>query len=204
MTWIFVTVGSFVLGSIPFSFLLVRLRTGDDLRKAGSGNPGATNALRIAGPSVAVLGLLFDVAKGFLPVWLGRAAGLPDPLLAAGAVACVLGHVFSPFLAFRGGKGVATGFGALCALNPMALGFGLGVFLGTLMVSRVVSLSSMIAVATLPALWLIPEHLGRAPAAGRMGWIAAILICAVVLLRHGGNLRRLLAGTEARLGAESK
>lgn len=204
MNWILVTLASFVVGSIPFSFLLVRLRTGDDLRRAGSGNPGATNALRIAGPSVAGLGLAFDIAKGFVPVWLGRAGGLPDETLAASAVACVLGHVFSPLLGFRGGKGVATGSGALSALYPLAVGLGLVVFLGVLAVSRIVSLSSMVAVAALPFFWLLPEPLGPGPAAGRMGWVAAILICALILLRHGENVRRLKAGTESRLGVGSK
>lgn len=201
MNWFPLMLGFFLAGSIPFSFLLVRLRTGSDLRAAGSGNPGATNALRIAGPWVALLGLTLDFAKGFVPVWLGRKAGLPDELLAAGAVLCVLGHMLSPFLAFRGGKGVATGCGALGALNPPAVAVALAVFLGALAISKIVSLSSMLAVASLPVVWMVPERFGHDPAAGTMGWLAAAVVCAAVMMRHGANLRRLRAGIEPRLGA---
>lgn len=204
MNWILAISASFLIGSIPFSFLLVRFRTGTDLRREGSGNPGATNALRVAGPAVAAFGLAFDVAKGFAPVWLGRVASLSDELLAASAIACVLGHVFSPFLGFRGGKGVATASGALCALNPLAVALALVIFLGTLAAFRIVSVSSMTAVASLPVLWTVPEQLARSPAAGRPGWIAAIVICTLVFFRHVGNLKRLLAGDENRLGAGSK
>ncbi len=194
--------GFFFLGSIPFSYLAVRLRTGSDLRDVGSGNPGATNALRTAGPSVALLGLLLDIAKGFVPVWIGRSAGLPDEALAAAAVATVLGHAFSPFLGFRGGKGVATGFGALSALNPLAAGLSVVIFFLVLLAWRVVSLGSILAVAALPVLWLLPERWGYPPAGGRMGWLAAALVCGLVLARHGSNFRRLRSGTESRLGGK--
>ncbi len=203
MNGILLLPGCFFLGSIPFSYLAVRVRTGSDLRDLGSGNPGATNALRTAGPSVALLGLMLDIAKGFVPVWFGRTAGLPDELLAGAALACVLGHVFSPFLAFRGGKGVATGFGALSAMNPVAAGLSVVIFLLALLIWRMVSLGSILAVAALPILWPLPERLGYPAAAGGMGWLAAAAVCALVLVRHRGNFRRLRTGTEYRLGGRS-
>lgn len=202
MNSILLLLGFFLVGSIPFSYLAVRLRTGNDLRQVGSGNPGATNALRTAGPVVALAGLLLDIAKGFIPVWLGRGVSLSDEVLAAAAVACVLGHVFSPFLYFRGGKGVATGFGALSALNPFAALLSVAIFALATAASRIVSLGSILALAALPLLWLLPERLGYPPAAGRMGWLAAAVVCGLVLARHGNNLRRLRAGTESRLGGK--
>ncbi len=202
MNRILLVLGFFFLGSIPFSYVAVRLRTGNDLRRLGSGNPGATNALRAAGPAVALAGLMLDVGKGFVPVWLGRDVGFSDETLATAAVACVLGHVFSPFLGFRGGKGVATGFGALSALNPVASLLCVAIFAVAIALSRIVSFGSILAVAALPLLWLLPEHWGYPPAAGRMGWLAAVVICALVLARHGSNFRRLRAGTEVRLGGK--
>ncbi|MCP4201362.1 MAG: glycerol-3-phosphate 1-O-acyltransferase PlsY [bacterium] len=190
----------FLLGSIPFSYLAVRVRTGSDLRQVGSRNPGATNALRTAGPVVALFGLMLDIGKGFVPIWLGRSAGLSDGILAAAAVACVLGHVFSPFLGFRGGKGVATGFGALSALNPIASLIAVAIFAAAVAVWRIVSLGSILAVAALPLLWVLPEQWGYPLAAGRMGWLAAAVVCGLVLVRHTTNFRRLRAGTESRLG----
>lgn len=200
MQWIVLLPALFLLGSVPFSFVAVRWRTGDDLRRLGSGNPGATNALRTAGPAVALVGLALDIAKGFVPVWVGRLGGLSDELLAAGAVACVLGHIYSPFLGFRGGKGVATGLGALGALNPMAAAFSLAIFSVVLTASRIVSLSSILVYAALPVVWLVPGRLGYPAAAGGAGWTAVFFVCAIVLVRHVGNLRRLLSGTEPRLG----
>ena len=197
---ILLLLGCFLLGSIPFSYLVVRLGTGSDLRDVGSGNPGATNAMRAAGPALALLGLVLDIAKGFAPVWLGRDAGLPDGLLAGTVLACVFGHTFSPFLAFRGGKGVATGLGALSALNPIAAAMSVAVFAFATLAWRMVSLGSILGFAALPILWLLPERLGHPPAAGGFGWLAAILVCGLVVVRHSGNLRRLRAGKEARLG----
>jgi glycerol-3-phosphate acyltransferase PlsY len=202
MNWITLLLGFFAVGSIPFSYLAVRLRTGSDLRRLGSGNPGATNALRAAGPSVALVGLILDIGKGFVPVWLGRSADLPDEILAAGVLACVLGHVFSPFLGFCGGKGVATGFGALSALNPVASLLSVAVFAVAIAMFRIVSLASITAVAALPLIWLLPERWGYSTGAGRMGWLDAVIVCGLVLIRHSTNFQRLLTGTESRLGGK--
>lgn len=200
MNWIALIAGCFLLGSIPFSFLVVRARTGSDLRAVGSGNPGATNALRVAGATAGLIGLLMDIAKGFIPVWLARGAGLADTMVAAVAVACVVGHVLSPFLRFRGGKGVATGFGALVALNPVAGLAAAAVFLCSVAAVRIVSVGSMLAVAVLPLIWFLPERWGYLVAGDRAGWWAAVAICTLALARHLPNLRRLVSGTEARLG----
>lgn len=195
--------GGLFLGSIPFSYLVVRARTGRDLREVGSGNPGATNALRVAGRAAALTGLVLDTAKGLVPVWLAREAGVSGEVVAALAVACVLGHVLSPFLGFHGGKGVATGFGALAALNPLAGAIGLFVFFATIVLSRVVSLGSILAMGSISVVWFVPGRFGFAGAAGQgddAGWWAAIVIFALVLVRHLPNLRRLVDGTESRLG----
>ncbi len=200
VSWMLLIAGCFLLGAIPFSYLSARVRTGRDLRQVGSGNPGATNALRTAGPGAAFVGLALDTGKGFVPVWLARGAELPSTTVATVAVACVLGHVLSPFLGFRGGKGVATGFGALTALSPIACALAAVVFVLTVGLSRMVSVGSMVAVALLPLLWLLADRLGFPPAAGRAGWWAATAIAALVIGRHFPNLRRIAAGTESRFG----
>ncbi|MFQ5525374.1 MAG: glycerol-3-phosphate 1-O-acyltransferase PlsY [Thermoanaerobaculia bacterium] len=202
VSWILLTAGCFLLGSIPFSFLVARATTGRDLREVGSGNPGATNALRTAGAAAGLIGLFLDTAKGFVPTWLARGVELPDAMIAAVALACVVGHVTSPFLGFRGGKGVATGFGALVALNPLGGLLALGLFVASVAISRIVSLGSILAVTVLPLIWFVPDRLGAPPAGGKAGWLAAVAICALVLARHVPNLRRLLSGTEKRLGAK--
>lgn len=204
MTWTLETLGlvaaGFLVGAIPFSYLAVRWRTGRDLRQIGSGNPGATNALRAAGPAAGVAGLVLDAAKGFVPVWVARGAGLTGAAVGSIAVASVIGHVLSPFLGFRGGKGVATGFGALTALNPAAGALALAVFVVVVVLTRVVSLGSILSVGCFPVLWSLPGRLGLPDSSLPSGRWAAAAVFAIVLLRHLPNLRRLLTGTEARLG----
>lgn len=190
---------AFLIGSIPFSFLAVRLRTGRDLRLVGSGNPGATNALRTAGPGVAVVGLILDIAKGFLPVWLGRLVPLDNETVAAIAVAAVLGHVFSPILRFHGGKGVATAAGALGALNPLVTALAVLVFVLIVIVTRYVSLSSILGLLSAPVIWLVAESRGWITP-NDAGFWAAIGIALVVVVRHWDNMKRLRSGSESRLG----
>lgn len=190
---------SYLLGSVSFSYLLVRRSAGRDVRTVGSGNPGATNALRAAGKRVGAAVLVLDVAKGVLPTLAGRALGRPEIIVGAIALAVVLGHVFPIFLGFRGGKGVATAAGALGALAPLPLLLVLVAFVMVVALSRYVSLGSVVAALSfVPAAWLT----------NRLGWtrvdpwviMAGGLIATLVLIRHRSNLVRLFAGRERRLG----
>lgn len=192
-----VLLGAFLLGSIPTAVLLGRL-AGVDVRTAGSGNPGATNVARTAGRGLGIATLLLDIAKGAVPVLLAAsmpplAGGGPDatlPLLAA--LGSVLGHVFSPILGFRGGKGVATALGAILALSPTALLLPLVVFVSSVWLTGFVSLGSVLAALVLPAGAMLAGL--QAPATATVA-----LIGAVIVWRHAGNIERLRRGTEARL-----
>jgi glycerol-3-phosphate acyltransferase PlsY len=185
---------AYLVGSIPTGVLLAR-SVGVDVRSTGSGNIGATNVARTAGRSLGLLTLVGDFAKGLLPVVVARAVGLAEAVVAAVAVAALVGHVFSIFLAFRGGKGVATGIGALTALAPAAALVPLAVFAVTFAMSRIVSASSVLASASVPVALVL---LGHPPATS----VAASSMALLILFRHQENIRRLLAGTEPRF--ESK
>ena len=192
--------GSYLLGAVPFSYLIVRSLSGRDVRSLGSGNAGATNVLRAQGWGAAVATLLLDAGKGAGAVLGAQAAGVPVPVVGACAAAAVAGHVFPVFLGFRGGKGVATAAGALLVLAPWVWLAALGIF-GLLVAARgYVSLASMVTVALAPWLVLMRGSLGW----GRFGdaWIAIALtvIAVLVIARHGANIRRLRAGTEPTLG----
>ncbi|MGE0709725.1 MAG: glycerol-3-phosphate 1-O-acyltransferase PlsY [Planctomycetota bacterium] len=201
-------VGSYLLGAIPFALLAGRLR-GIDLRQHGSGNVGATNALRVLGKRMGLTVLLLDLAKGALPVLLaprllahlGHAA--PGWLAPALAAAAILGHVFPLYLRFQGGKGVATAAGAFLALHPAALGIAALAFGLVLGASRIVSLSSLVAAATLPVAAIALDGWATAsgPHAGRTAMFVAM--AALVWVRHRKNLARLLEGEEPRLGQKA-
>jgi glycerol-3-phosphate acyltransferase PlsY len=187
----------FLLGSIPFSYLLARSVGGLDIRAVGSGNVGATNVARSAGWRLGVVALLLDAAKGAAAVFAGRSFGSADDLVAAGAVAggaAMLGHVFTPWLGFRGGKGVATGAGVFAVLFPAALGIALAAFAAAVAISRMVSLGSVSAAIMLPV-----AALGlRAPGP------IALLACgagALILVTHRTNISRMLQKTEHRIGS---
>jgi glycerol-3-phosphate acyltransferase PlsY len=199
VVWILIPV-AYVLGSVPFGYLIVKERTGVDVRSVGSGNVGATNVLRVAGKLPAAGVLLMDMAKGCFPVLLGRVMGAPPWILAAIAFAAVVGHVFPVFLSFRGGKGVATALGAFIALAPTATVTSAAVFLFLVVWRRYVSLGSVVAVGSFPV-W--------AYMFGKLGWmtmdwlpvsIAGLATAVVVLIKHRTNLRRIRAGTESRIG----
>jgi acyl phosphate:glycerol-3-phosphate acyltransferase len=185
---------AYLIGSIPTGVLLGRLR-GVDVRSAGSGNIGATNVARTAGRTLGILTLVGDALKGLLPVLAARALKLGDPTVAAVAVAALCGHVFSIFLSFRGGKGVATGVGVLLALAPAIAPIPLGVFVLTMALSRIVSLSSILASLSAPLVVLAFRY----PPA--IAWAAAA-ISLLIVMRHHENIMRLMAGTEPRF--ESK
>jgi glycerol-3-phosphate acyltransferase PlsY len=189
--------GSFLLGSLPFSLWVARRASGADLRTVGSGNPGATNVLRVAGIRPATLALLLDVGKGVLPVAAAINLLAGDLIVSLVAVAAISGHILSPFLGLRGGKGVATSAGALAVLNPWAAAGGVLVFLALVLWKRYVSLASMVGAIIIAILASVAVESGSA---GRAGALASAVIAILVLLRHLPNIKRLMVGQEPRLG----
>ncbi len=202
--WIGLVAGSYLLGSLSFSLAVVWLLQRADVRNLGSGNAGATNVLRTAGRWPALLVLLLDIAKGIVPVRAARTLGAPAEIVAAAAFAVVVGHVFPVFFGFRGGKGVATGFGALLALLPLVACAAAVTFAVVVMATRYVSLASVSAAVALPALALLFARLGWTAPVPESVLAFACGCAGLVLLRHSGNLRRLAAGKERRLGADRK
>ena len=192
----------YLLGSIPFGYLLVRFVRGEDVRSSGSGNIGATNVARKS-PALGVLTLLLDALKGFaavmLAIWLsqrGSAWTNAYPAMSLAALSAVAGHVFPVWLKFRGGKGVATGLGAFALIAPKAVLIAAAIFLILVLVSRYVSLGSVAAVAMFPSLaWSLHEY-GNVWSALAFMTLASLLI----VLKHRANIVRLLTGTENRLG----
>ncbi len=186
---------SYLLGAIPTSYLVVRLVKGEDLRRLGSGNLGATNLYRTLGWRYAIPVGLFDLLKGMVPVVVfgPRAGGGPLVPLLLG-IAALLGHVFSIFVKFRGGKGVATGAGIVLGIAPWAFLAALAVWVLILAASGYVSLASMIAAILLPpAVYLLQ------PERRDLVWLFA-LIAALIVFFHRTNIKRLMAGTEHRFG----
>jgi glycerol-3-phosphate acyltransferase PlsY len=194
---------SYLLGSIPFGYLLVRIFHGEDVRQSGSGNIGATNVSRKS-PTLGVLTLFLDALKGSASVMLahflsGR-MGTGSTLYCAMSLAAffaVAGHMFPIWLKFRGGKGVATGLGSFLLIAPKAVLIAAAIFVAVVLAFRYVSMASIIAVAAFPLLaWLLREY-------GGDWWALAIMSLAslLIVVRHRHNIRRLLAGTENRFGS---
>ncbi len=181
----------FLLGSIPFGLLLTRAAGLGDIRKTGSGSIGATNVLRTGRKDIAAATLLLDAAKGAVAVLVMAAWAGPDPALLAG-VAAVLGHCFSPWIGFKGGKGIATGAGVLLAWSWQAGLLTLLVWLAAAVLSKRSSVGALFALIAAPLLlWALAD--GRTALAG-------LLVSAICIGRHHANIARLLAGTEPRIG----
>src|ERR1700732_3826813 len=157
MTPLLVLVAAYLVGGIPFGYLLVKLKTGEDVRSKGSGNIGATNVLRTTGRAVAVITLLLDIVKGFAAVWLMAWASGDSPIwMSLAALAVMAGHAFPVFLKFRGGKAVASFIGAFLYLTPIPLLATLVLFVIVVAATHYISMGSIIAAASLPlATWLI-------------------------------------------------
>jgi glycerol-3-phosphate acyltransferase PlsY len=192
--------GAYLLGSVSFSYLVVKLKEGMDVRTVGSGNAGATNVLRASGKGPAMLVLLLDVIKGVLAVTVARALAAAPAVVGAAAVAVVLGHVFPVFLGFRGGKGVATSAGVLGALAPAAMLFALLAFVLLVVWKRFVSLGSVVAAASFPLFAWTGQRLGWVRNEDPWLIAASAAIALIVVVKHRTNLRRLLQGVEPRLG----
>jgi len=191
---------AYLIGSIPFGYLIVRMRGGGDVRETGSGGTGATNVTRRAGRGAGLLTMLLDAAKGVLVALAARWLLTPDFgvdwWVAAAALAAVVGHVFPVWLGFRGGKGVATGLGVFLVLAPLAVLVALACFVLVIWATRYVSLGSMTAAALLPVgVWLLGGEGRTAPLL-----TAALAGAALIVYAHRANIGRLLSGTESKFG----
>ncbi len=193
MSWIPWLAGAYLLGAVPTSFVAGKLGRGIDLRAHGSKNLGATNVFRILGWKYAIPVVLVDIAKGAVPVALfGAWSGLGAAWAAAFGATAVLGHVFSPFVGFRGGKGVATAAGMFIALAPLAVAIALPVWGLSLWLTGYVSVSSIVASVTFPV-WVRLTEPAAQPA-----FYASLGLAGLIVFSHRANIRRLLAGTENR------
>jgi len=203
---IIVVVVAYLLGSIPTGFLAARAK-GIDIRAEGSGNIGATNAMRVLGKPAGITVLLVDALKGYAAVaWVcpvvmnsfGRPAAEVEALRIVAGIAAVLGHNFTCWLKFKGGKGIATSAGAYLALTPLAVGVAFAAFILAVLLTRYVSVGSIAAaVALAVTVWCLPGHnlfLG----------IVTTALAAMAIYKHKSNIQRLIAGTESRLGRKSK
>src|SRR6201996_5507348 len=197
LSLLWLPLAGYLLGSIPFGILLTRLFGGGDIRAAGSGNIGATNVTRVAGPIPGVLTLVLDGLKGAAAVWLAaHFSGYSAMWMTASGVAALVGHCYPVWLKFKGGKGVATAAGIFLVLSPWALVLALAVFILVAVFWRFVSLGSIAAAAAIPLLmyflW-VPGH--APPLAVSFGSLAISLL---VLYKHDANMQRLVEGTEAK------
>lgn len=189
-------IASYLVGAIPASYLAARLFRGIDLRQHGSRNLGATNLYRVLGWRFAVPVALFDIAKGTVPVLLFAPRLSDSQLVALGCgILAVVGHVYSVFVRFRGGKGVATAAGVMLALTPAALGVAALVWLVLVYLTGYVSVGSISAAAVFPLAVLLLEH----PESPEILWLDAAVAAAIIWF-HRANIRRLLNGTENRFG----
>jgi glycerol-3-phosphate acyltransferase PlsY len=202
--WLLTLTTAYLLGSIPFGYLLVLLFRKEDVRSTGSGNIGATNVARAGGTTLGLLTLFFDALKGYIAVLIAMhlapsTAQGPSTLAIAAAVAAVIGHVFPIWLRFHGGKGIATALGVFIALVPLVALSSVGVFILIVATTRLVSLGSILAAVSIPflAILLVPH---RSPAL--LAGLSFISLLSII--KHHANIVRLLQGTESRFGSNKK
>ncbi len=212
LIYVIVAVVSYLLGSIPFGYILVRLFRGEDVRATGSGNIGATNVMRSGSKGLGIATLLLDASKGYCAVALAAAfatSSLAHQIssadsvnrsiaMALAAAFAILGHIFPAWLKFKGGKGVATGVGSFLALAPKAVLVVLLIFAAIVAVSRYVSLGSIVATAAFPIFAFLLYRGNVTPAFV----ITTLGASALIIAKHHQNIRRLLAGTEHRFGSK--
>ena len=200
------TLIAYLVGSLSFAVIVSRAMGLSDPRTYGSGNPGATNVLRSGSKPAAIVTLLLDAAKGWLPVmlvkWFGPAWDLSEGTQALAGLAAFLGHLYPVFFAFKGGKGVATAVGVLLAFEPLLALATMVTFAIIVFFSRYVSLASMVAAVFAPAYYLIGD--GVAWTASGAKTLALVVMGLLLIWRHRENIQRLLAGTESKLGQKKK
>ena len=199
MRQIVVVIVAYLIGSIPFGYLIVRGKVGDDIRRTGSGGTGATNVSRRAGKAAGIVTLVLDALKGSAAVLITKTVTGSDWLIAMAAIAVLVGHIFPVWLGFRGGKGVATGAGLFIVLAPVALLCAGVIFLAIVVSTRYVSLGSITAAALIPVfVWLQSVFID--PVADlRPLLTAAIVGTLLIAFAHRGNIGRLAHGTESQI-----
>jgi glycerol-3-phosphate acyltransferase PlsY len=199
---VLVVIVAYLLGSIPFGYLIVRAQEGADVRETGSGGTGATNVTRRAGKIAGVLTLVCDALKGLAAVLLARWLATPDFginwTVTAAAIAVMLGHIFPVWLGFRGGKGVATGAGVFLALSPMAIACSLVLFVPIVILTRYISLGSIVAAVAFPIFLWVFIKTDQIPGQQAPLVTAAVLGAGLIVVTHRDNIRRLRNGTENR------
>lgn len=191
---------AYLIGSIPFGYLIVRATAGGDVRQTGSGGTGATNVTRRAGKAAGVITLILDALKGGLAIVVARLiSGNAEWAIAAAAIAVLLGHIFPVWLGFKGGKGVATGVGVFLALAPIAVLCAGVIFVAVVWLTKFVSLGSIMAAATIPLFVWLQSVFVEPVADLRPLLTAAVAGALLIVFAHRGNIERLWNGTESRI-----
>jgi glycerol-3-phosphate acyltransferase PlsY len=200
---------AYFLGSIPFGHIIVKLKTGQDVRASGSGATGATNVLRTAGKTLGILTFVLDIVKGVVAVVLARwmtgvGSGDTTWIVAGAAILAIIGHIFPVWLGFKAGKGVATGLGVFLAIAPVAALCAFAIFIGIVAKTRYISLGSIIgSVIMIPLIWFWNGWMWPSPYLTQM-LVAITIVAAVIVFKHHENIQRLLRGTENKFGATKR
>lgn len=202
LTWIVSLIAAYLIGGIPFGYLIGRMR-GIDIRTVGSGNIGATNVFRTVGKKWGLLAFALDVLKGLVPVLIVKHVTSIDHLPLAVGVMCVMGHMLTPYMKFKGGKGVATGFGMLLGLVPALVGVAFALFVVVFALSHYISLGSCVA-ALFMAITIWFPILGSNGASDLPEAIVVTLISLFVIVKHRSNIKRLIQGNENKIKFFSK
>jgi glycerol-3-phosphate acyltransferase PlsY len=200
---------AYLLGSIPFGHIIVKLKTGKDVRASGSGATGATNVLRTAGKTLGILTFALDIVKGVIAVVLARwitnvGSGDTTWVVAGAAILAIIGHIFPVWLGFKAGKGVATGLGVFLAIAPVAALCAFALFILIVAKTRYISLGSIIgSVIMIPLIWFWNGWMWPSPFLTQM-LVAITIVAAVIVFKHSENIQRLMSGTENKFGAAKR
>lgn len=192
-TWVvFYIVGAYLLGSVSSAVLITRLFIKSDIREQGSGNPGTTNVLRTVGKKAAAAVFIFDVLKGAIPVYIGFLLGYQPIVLSIIALSACIGHMYPIFFSFKGGKGVATALGAIMPLNGYLTICLLGTWLTVFAITRISSIAAIVTFVLAPfyAYFFKPEYT-----------LAVATLCALIIVKHRGNIQRILSKKERKISA---
>ncbi|MGB9877251.1 MAG: glycerol-3-phosphate 1-O-acyltransferase PlsY [bacterium] len=193
----FLCLFSFLFGSIPFGFLICKHRLGVDIRKIGSGNIGTTNVIRVAGPLWGIIVLVLDASKGLIPVLVAKSLSFTPLFIVLAGIFSILGHIFSPFVGLRGGRGVATGLGVVSGIAPQIALYLFLVWLVVVLITRYVSLASLTSAFLFPIFMAITHQ-------DLPYFLISIVISILVIIRHKPNIERLLKGEEQKIGKRVK